>query len=53
MYAYDVFTTLSSIAGLPTISVPAGKIDEKEVGLQIIVPHFQEELIFKLAKDFE
>ena len=53
MYAYDVFTTLSSIAGLPTISVPVGKIEEKEVGLQIIVPHFQEELIFKLAKDFE
>ena len=53
MYAYDVFTTPASIAGLPAISVPAGKIDEKDVGLQILAPHFQEELIFKLAKDFE
>ncbi len=53
MYAYDVFTTPASIAGLPAISISAGKIDNKDVGLQIMAPHFQEELIFKLAKDFE
>jgi aspartyl-tRNA(Asn)/glutamyl-tRNA(Gln) amidotransferase subunit A len=52
MYNYDVTTVLASIAGLPAISVPAGQIDNKHVGLQIIAPHFQEELIFKLAKDF-
>jgi len=51
MYAYDIFTTPASIAGLPAISVPVGK--DKDIGLQIITPHFQEELIFKLAKDFE
>ena len=53
MYSYDVTTVIASIAGLPAISVPAGKIDNKDVGLQILAPHFQEELIFKLAKDFE
>lgn len=53
MYAYDVTTVLASIAGLPAISIPAGKIDGKDVGLQILAPHFQEELIFKLAKNFE
>lgn len=53
MYAYDVFTTPASIAGLPGISVPAGKIDNKDVGLQILAPHFQEELICKLAADFK
>jgi len=53
MYAYDVFTTPASIAGLPAISVPAGKIESKDVGIQILAPSFQEELIFKLAKDFE
>ncbi|MCK4649870.1 aspartyl/glutamyl-tRNA amidotransferase subunit A [Candidatus Pacearchaeota archaeon] len=53
MYAYDVTTVLANIAGLPAISIPAGQIDNKNVGLQIMVPHFQEELIFKLAKDFE
>ncbi len=53
MYAYDVFTTPASIAGLPAISVPVGKVEGKDVGLQILAPHFQEELIFKLAKSFE
>jgi len=53
MYAYDVTTVLASIAGLPAISIPAGKIDNKDIGLQILAPHFQEELIFKIAKDFE
>jgi len=53
MYFYDIFTTPASIAGLPAISVPAGKIDGKDIGLQIIASHFQEELIFELAKEFE
>jgi len=53
MYSYDVFTTPASIAGIPGISVPVGKIEDKDIGLQILAPHFQEELIFKLAKDFE
>ena len=53
MYNYDITTVLPSIAGLPAISIPIGKIDNKDVGLQIIAPHFQEELIFKIAKQFE
>jgi aspartyl-tRNA(Asn)/glutamyl-tRNA(Gln) amidotransferase subunit A len=52
MYAYDVFTTPSSIAGVPTISIPIGKVDEKDIGLQIIAPNFKEDLIFELARDF-
>jgi len=52
MYNYDVTTVLASIAGLPAISVPAGQIENKHVGLQIVAPHFQEELLFKLSKDF-
>jgi len=52
MYNYDITTTPASIAGIPAISVPIGKINEKEVGLQINTPHFQEELMFKLASDF-
>ncbi|MEA3329480.1 MAG: amidase family protein [Nanoarchaeota archaeon] len=53
MYAYDVFTTPASIAGLPAISIPRGKVEDKDIGLQILAPHFQEGLIFKLAKSFE
>lgn len=53
MYAYDVFTTPASIAGIPAISVPCGKVEEKDVGIQILAPEFHEELIFKIAMDFE
>jgi aspartyl-tRNA(Asn)/glutamyl-tRNA(Gln) amidotransferase subunit A len=53
MYAYDVFTTPASIAGLPAISLPVGKIDNKRVGLQIIAPHFHEERLFKIAEKFQ
>jgi len=53
MYNYDTLTSPASIAGLPAISIPTGKIEDKDIGLQIITPHFQEELIFKLAKDFK
>tara|TARA_Y100000310_G_scaffold149036_2_gene148357 strand:- start:1359 stop:2690 length:1332 start_codon:yes stop_codon:yes gene_type:complete len=53
MYAYDIFTTPASIAGLPAISIPIGKIDKKDIGLQIIAPELQEELLFKLARDFK
>ena len=53
MYNYDITTTPASIAGLPAISIPIGKIENKNVGLQIMTPQFTEELLFKLAKDFE
>ena len=52
MYNYDLFTTPSSIAGLPAISIPIGQVEKKEVGLQITSNEFDEELIFKLAKEF-
>ena len=52
-YNYDITTCPASIAGIPAISIPAGKVDDKDVGLQILGPAFSEELIFKLAKDFE
>ena len=52
MYNYDLFTTPSSIAGLPAISIPAGKVDKKDVGLQITCKEFDEDLMFKVAKEF-
>ena len=52
MLSYDVLTALANISGVPAISIPAGQIEGKHIGLQIMAPHFQEELILKLAKDF-
>jgi len=52
MYNYDVLTTPASIAGLPAISVPVGKVDGKAVGLQVITDMFEEELLFDVCKEF-
>jgi len=49
MYAYDIFTCPVNPAGLPGISIPAGLIDKKPIGLQILAPHFHEEWIFDIA----
>ncbi len=57
MYAYDVFTVLANIVGIPAISIPAGFIEEdkikKAIGLQLLAPHFSENLIFEAGKRFE
>jgi len=53
MYFYDVYTVLANIAQIPSISVPMGEIDGKPIGIQIIAPRFNDELIFKMGKDFE
>ena len=54
MYLNDVLTVPASLAGLPAISVPAGKNkDGLPFGLQIISSHFNESLVFKAAKFIE
>jgi len=50
MYAYDIFTTPVNIAGLPGISVPAGLIDRKPLGLQILAPHGHEDWLFDVGE---
>jgi aspartyl-tRNA(Asn)/glutamyl-tRNA(Gln) amidotransferase subunit A len=49
MYGYDVLTVLANLAGLPAISIPVGEIDKNAVGLQILAPHFHEEIIFDVG----
>ncbi len=53
MYSYDVFTVLANIAQIPAISIPIGEIESKQVGIQLMAPRFNDELLFKLGKDFE
>ncbi|MCX6748405.1 MAG: amidase family protein [Candidatus Pacearchaeota archaeon] len=52
-YATDALTCLANITGLPAISIPAGKIDNIPVGLQIYGKMFDENLIFSVAKETE
>ncbi len=54
MYLSDVFTLPASLAGVPGISVPCGFTpDNLPVGLQILGPHFQEDLVLRIAHQFE
>ncbi|KKQ27433.1 MAG: Glutamyl-tRNA(Gln) amidotransferase subunit A [Candidatus Magasanikbacteria bacterium GW2011_GWC2_37_14] len=51
MYLADVFVCPANVAGLPAISVPAGKTKAGlPVGLHIIGPRLGEEKVFQLAQ---
>src|ERR1700757_192308 len=54
MYLADIYTVTGSLAGVPGISVPCGKIcGELPVGLQLFGPPFGESRILQLAHAFE
>jgi aspartyl-tRNA(Asn)/glutamyl-tRNA(Gln) amidotransferase subunit A len=54
MYLADIYTVTGSLAGVPGISVPSGKISGKlPVGLQIFGPPFGEGRVLQLAHAFE
>lgn len=54
MYLADIYTVTASLAGLPGISVPCGRIGGRlPVGLQIIGPAFGEAQVLRLAHAFE
>lgn len=53
MYLVDAYTGSMKLAGLPGISLPAGKIGDLPVGLQIIGKHFEENKILSVAKQLE
>ncbi len=53
MYLADVYTIPINLAGVPAISMPAGKAGNLPVGLQIIGNHFQENKILAVAQEME
>src|SRR5207247_8417884 len=53
MYAADVLTIPSNLAGLPGLSIPCGLSDGLPVGLQLIGPQFSENVLFRAAHAFE
>ena len=54
MYLADIYTVTGSLAGVPGISVPCGRICGKlPVGLQIFGATFAEERVLQLAYAFE
>jgi len=54
MYLSDVLTLPASLAGVPGISVPCDfSSDHLPIGLQILGPHFREDLILRIAYQYE
>ena len=54
MYLSDIYTVTGSLAGIPCMSVPAGKNAEGlPVGLQVLANHFNETTMFRVADAFE
>ena len=54
MYLADIYTVTGSLAGVPGISVPAGKTSKGlPVGLQIYGPAFGEDIVLSLAHAFQ
>lgn len=54
MYLSDVLTLPASLAGIPGISVPCGfSSDNLPIGLQILGPHFREDIVLRVAYQFE
>jgi aspartyl-tRNA(Asn)/glutamyl-tRNA(Gln) amidotransferase subunit A len=53
MYASDLLTIPSNIAGLPGLSIPCGLSDGLPVGLQLIGPQFSENVLFRAGHALE
>jgi aspartyl-tRNA(Asn)/glutamyl-tRNA(Gln) amidotransferase subunit A len=54
MYLADIFTAPVSLAGLPAMSVPCGYTQQDlPIGLQIIAPPFQEDVVLQVGAAFE
>ena len=54
MYLADIMTVPASLAGLPALSIPAGKSSEGlPIGVQLMGPRKSDAALFALAKDME
>jgi len=53
MYLADLYTIPVNLAGLPGMSVPAGFVKGRPVGLQLIGPYFSEAKLLNVAHRFQ
>ncbi len=53
MYLADANTTPVNLAGVPSVSVPAGRADDLPVGLQLTAGRFEEAKLLRVARAFE
>ncbi|HEX6435120.1 MAG TPA: Asp-tRNA(Asn)/Glu-tRNA(Gln) amidotransferase subunit GatA [Gemmatimonadales bacterium] len=53
MYLADIFVCPINLAGLPAVSIPAGRSDGLPIGAQLIAPAFEEERLLAAASALE
>lgn len=54
MYLADIFTISANLAGIPGLSLPCGfSSANMPIGLQLMGPHFQEDVLLQVGNAFE
>ena len=53
MYLADIFVCPANLAGIPAISVPAGRTEGLPVGIQLLAPYRQDAGLLELAMTVE
>ncbi|MFI3136399.1 MAG: Asp-tRNA(Asn)/Glu-tRNA(Gln) amidotransferase subunit GatA [Methylococcaceae bacterium] len=53
MYLSDIYTIAINLAGVPAMSIPAGFVNNKPVGLQIIGNYFSEARLLNVAHRYQ
>jgi len=53
MYLSDIYTIAINLAGVPAMSVPAGFVGGKPVGLQLIGNYFAEDKLLNIAHQYQ
>lgn len=53
MYLADIYTIAINLAGLPAMSIPAGFVNNKPVGLQVIGNYFTEDHLLNIAHQYQ
>lgn len=53
MYLEDVFTLPANLAGVPALAFPAGFDEGLPVGMQLMGPHFREDVLFNATHAYQ
>jgi len=53
MYLSDVMTVAINVAGVPAITLPCGFVDNLPVGMQLVGPDYNEELLLKVGHAYQ
>ena len=53
MYLADLYTIPVNLAGLPAMSVPAGFVEGRPVGLHLVGPYFSEAKLLNVAHQYQ